>query len=89
MLTINPNLTTSGYPNVWTQFNATVSGLGAPTNGRFAFRYFVTNAGPNANNSDYIGIDDFSYVSNPVPEPATMAVLGLGAMALIRRRRSR
>jgi len=33
----------------------------------------------------YVGIDDVQF--NPVPEPATMAALGLGAAALIRRRR--
>lgn len=31
--------------------------------------------------------DNLSITSNPVPEPATMAVLGLGAAALLRRRR--
>lgn len=33
---------------------------------------------------NYLGIDDVSL--NPVPEPTTMAALGLGAAALIRRR---
>ena len=82
MTTVNPGLTLAGYPNTWTQFSVNVSGLGAPTNGRFAFRYFVT--GMNVN-GDYIGIDDVAYTA--VPEPATMAVLGLGAVALLRRRR--
>ena len=82
MTTINPGLTTTGYPNDWTQFTVTVSGLGAPTSGRFAFRYFVTAMNVNG---DYIGIDDVQYTA--VPEPATMAVLGLGAAALLRRRR--
>lgn len=83
--TINSGLTTSGYPNTWTQVNYTVIGVGSPVSGRFAFRYFVPNAGPNGNNSDYIGIDTVRYT--PVPEPATMAALGLGVAALIRRRR--
>jgi hypothetical protein len=84
-LTINPNETTAGYPNVWTQFNYTVAGVsGAPT-GRFAFRYFVDHAGPNGSNSDYIGVDNAHYA--PVPEPATLAALGIGALVLIRRRR--
>ena len=82
MTTVNPGLTLAGYPNTWTQFPVNVSGLGAPTNGRFAFRYFVT--GMNVN-GDYIGIDDVAYTAGP--EPATMAVLGLGAVALLRRRR--
>ena len=58
LLTINPTLTTTGYPSVWTQYTATVSGLAAPVTGRFAFRYFVTNGGPAGANSDYIGIDN-------------------------------
>ena len=41
MLDINPGLTTAGYPNVWTQFTVTVSGVASPTTGRLAFRYFV------------------------------------------------
>ncbi|HEY1015364.1 MAG TPA: choice-of-anchor J domain-containing protein [Herpetosiphonaceae bacterium] len=60
LLTINPDLTTGVYPKVWTQFTATVSGLSAPTTGRFAFRYFVTAAGPTGENSNYIGIDTVS-----------------------------
>lgn len=63
LLTINPNLTTTGYPSVWTQYTVTVSGLASPVSGRFAFRYFVTDGGGNANNSDYIGIDDVVFTS--------------------------
>ncbi|HWA82031.1 MAG TPA: carbohydrate binding domain-containing protein [Fimbriimonadaceae bacterium] len=37
----------------------------------------------------YINADDFSVTANAVPEPASMAVLGLGALALIRRRRAK
>ncbi|MCX6319936.1 MAG: choice-of-anchor J domain-containing protein, partial [Bacteroidetes bacterium] len=64
LLTINPTLTATGYPSVWTQYTVTVSGLAAPVAaGRFAFRYFVTNGGPLGANSDYIGIDDVSFTS--------------------------
>jgi uncharacterized protein (TIGR03382 family) len=64
LLTVNPTLTTSGYPNVWTRYEMTVSGLAAPTTGRVAFRYFVTNGGPNGINSDNIGIDDVLVTSS-------------------------
>lgn len=63
LLDINPTLIAGVYPQVYTQFTVTVSGLGAPnTNGRLAFRYFVTNGGLNGANSDFIGIDTFAYV---------------------------
>jgi hypothetical protein len=64
LLDINPTLTTAGYPNAWTQYNVTISGLSGSTSGRLAFRYFVTGAGPSGANSDYIGIDDVTYVSS-------------------------
>ena len=57
LLTINPSLTTTGYPGSWTQYTYTVSGLAAPTSSRFGFRYWVTNGGGGAN-SDYIGVDN-------------------------------
>jgi hypothetical protein len=64
LLTINPTLTTTGYPSVWTEYTLTVSGLAAPVPaGRFAFRYFVTNGGPAGANSDYIGIDNVVFTA--------------------------
>ena len=57
LLEINPTLTQGGYPEVWTEFTITISGLSGATNTRVAFRYWVTDAGPVGNNSDYIGID--------------------------------
>ena len=69
----------------WIQFNVTLTGIPAPnTMGRFAFRYFVENGGPNGLRSNYIGIDTVSHT--PVPEPATLALLA-GSLLLIRRRR--
>lgn len=65
--TINPALTTTGYPQIWTQYTITISGLAAPTNGRVAFRYFVTNGGPAGTNSDMIGIDSYTYTSVATP----------------------
>ena len=68
LLDINPNLTTNasslvvgntvnGYPTTWAVFTVAVSGLAAPTVGRFAFRYFVSNGGPTGIRSNNIGID--------------------------------
>ena len=56
LLTVNPALN-GGYPDSWTLFTATISGLGGPVSGRFAFRYNVADTSVNA---DYIGIDTLS-----------------------------
>jgi subtilisin family serine protease len=61
LLSVNPDLTSTGYPEVWTQYTVDFSGLTGPTNGRIGFRYFVTNGGPSGSNSNYIGIDSFEY----------------------------
>lgn len=53
LLTINENLAAGGYPQDWTEFNIKVP----EGDGRIAFVYDVTDAGPLGNNSDYIGID--------------------------------
>jgi hypothetical protein len=85
LFTINPGLDTAGYPDAWTQFTGTVSGLGAPTTGRYAFRYFVSDT---SINGDYIGIDTLSIDS---PEPASILTLGsaLAGLVLVRRLRFR
>ncbi|MCL4867644.1 MAG: choice-of-anchor J domain-containing protein [Anaerolineae bacterium] len=67
LLSVNPTLAQFGYPEVWTQFTATISGVPTPTDGRLAFRYFVTNGGPSGANSNYIGIDTFSFVDATLP----------------------
>lgn len=67
MLSINPTLTINVYPQVWTQYTITMSGLPAPTSGRLAFRYFVTNGGPSGSNSDYIGVDNVVYTPYVCP----------------------
>ncbi len=74
LLDINPTLAVGGYPNVaWTQFNVPISGLGGPTSGRIAFRYFVTNGGPSGANSDIIGIDTLTYTGLTCPTPTPSA----------------
>ena len=62
--TINDGLTTSGYPNTWTQINITLSGLTGTPTGRVAFRYNLPDGGPTGVNSDMIGIDEFVYSLN-------------------------
>lgn len=61
LVTVNPTLVATSYPNIWTQYTVTLSGLAGPTSGRVALRYFVTNGGPTGANSDFIGVDDFVY----------------------------
>ncbi|HMU47554.1 MAG TPA: choice-of-anchor J domain-containing protein [Chitinophagaceae bacterium] len=67
LLTVNSSLTTSGYPNTWTQYTATVSGVTGTVSGRFAFRYYVTGGGPSGANSDFIGIDNVVFTSSGGP----------------------
>lgn len=64
MLSINPDLIAGPdfYPDEWTEFVVVVEGLDAATTGRFGLRYFVTNAGPSGDNSDFIGIDEVRVV---------------------------
>lgn len=86
LLSINPTLTTTGYPNVWTQYNLVLSGLpSGGVSGRFAFRYFVTSGGPSGANSDFIGIDSVNYTQ--IPAPGALALAGLAGLAGGRRRR--
>ncbi len=85
LVDINPTLDPFLYPDTWTKFSVTVAGLGAPTVGRFGFRYFVTDAGIGGANADYIGVDTVQF--DAVPEPATLTALAVGALAMARRRR--
>ena len=69
LLSINPDLSSTGYPATWTQYTILIAGLNGPVNGRIAFRYFVPDGGPGGSNSNYIGIDSFTYYSSlPAPE---------------------
>ncbi len=67
LVDINPTLLANGYPTTYTQFSATLSGLPAGlSGGRLAFRYFVTNGGPDGANSNILSIDDV-VVTNTTP----------------------
>jgi hypothetical protein len=50
------------YPTEWTRFEGKITGLSKPTNGRFAFRYFIKDGGTSGKGSG-IGIDQVSYTS--------------------------
>lgn len=76
LLDINPMYDIGGaYPETWTEFTITISGLAGPTSGRIAFRYFVELGGPTGDNSNFIGIDTFSYT--PAAAPAGDAPVDL------------
>jgi hypothetical protein len=80
LLSVNADLTDTGYPSAWTQYTATFSATPATT-GRLAFRYSV----PSSSNADFIGLDTVSVTA--VPEPATWLLLGAGLAALVTAKR--
>ena len=68
----------------WVGRSVLVDGLAAPANGRFAFRYVVDDT---AVGGDYIGIDAVSINATAIPEPGGMALILLGACAMLGARR--
>ena len=83
LLTVNPLLSPSAYPESWTEETATVFGLGNSVTGRLAFRYYVTDT---TVNGDYIGIDSVEVDSASVPEPASILLVAVGLAAVLRPR---
>ena len=93
IITINPNLLTTagtcppaagGYPEAWCEIVlGNAQGIPTTGSGRIAFRYNVTsNAGPAGSNSNFIGIDTFSYTDTPpLPPPTTPLQLFDGVTA--------
>lgn len=51
------------YPSEWTKYTVTIPGVAAPGKRRFAFRYFVENAGLAGVRSNFIGIDRVEFIS--------------------------
>ena len=78
LLSINPALSSSGYPSSWTQYTISLSGLSGPTNGRIGFRYYVTDGGPGGSNSNYIGIDSYTYYTAQAPPDNDECVNAIG-----------
>ena len=91
LLTINPSLSTTGYPASWSSYSTTLSGLGSPTMGRFAFWYNVPDTSVNG---DYIGIDSVRVSdTSTIPEPVTLwstagAMLALAGIRVLRKKRN-
>lgn len=77
LLSVNPSLGLFGYPETWTQYSVTLSGLSNATTGALAFRYLAGNGGPIGFNSNFIGIDTVN-ITSAVPEPGTYMMLGMG-----------
>jgi len=63
LLDINPGLVLFGYPETWTKYTITLSGISGVINGRLAFRYYVASGGPDGNNSGMVGVDEASFIS--------------------------
>ncbi len=85
LLDLNPTYDVGGYPEDWTQYTLTVSGLSGTVSGRFAIQYYVENGGGLGDNSNYIGVDDVDF--KHIPTPGALAMLGLGGLVAGRRRR--
>jgi hypothetical protein len=81
LLDVNPTFSTTvttGYPQNWTRFNITISGVPTPTSGEIGFRYFLQS---NFTQGTGIGIDTLSVTT--VPEPSRLALLALGGLGLV------
>jgi Secretion system C-terminal sorting domain len=56
-VSVNPTLVAGIYPVTWTLYTYTVTGIPTQTECNLAFRYYVTNGGPNGANGNVIGLD--------------------------------
>ncbi len=81
LVSVNPDLTQTGYPNTWTAYSASFAA--APgTVGRLAFRYTV----PNNFNADFIGLDTVTVTAVPEPQTALLMLAGAGLLLSARQR---
>lgn len=87
LVSINPTLTDTGFPSIWTKYSATVTGLTGTVQGRFGLQYALDAA---LGYGSYIGVDSFSTSASlpppPVPEPSSFALIGIGLAGLAYRR---
>lgn len=66
-LTVNESFSPVGYPAEWTNYTYTITGRPVPKMGRFAFRYYVPNAGPAGVNGTGTGLDAVEFKSRYIP----------------------
>lgn len=81
LVAVNPDLTATGYPNVWTAYTASFTATPG-SSGRLGFRYTV----PSNFNADFIGLDSVSVSAVSEPAAALLMLLGVGGLMLHRRR---
>lgn len=60
LVSVNPDLDLTGYPDSWTQYSFTITGFPTETAVKLALRYYVTDGGPTGANSNIIAIDSFN-----------------------------
>ncbi len=81
-------LLTAGFPTTFTNTYTMVSTLGPITNLRMDFPpYAGGGPGGTPGEEETLFLTEFTVAVTPVPEPSSTALLGLGGLALILRRR--
>lgn len=78
---INPGQVQNGYPTDWTQYNLSLSSLGATNvSGCIAFRYFIKGTG---NAGQYVGIDSLAFTDNASQACTTAQASATSAQAQV------